>query len=86
MHEAEESPLLEVVTRKRLVMMQQAGKRLSGCVGDLRIVEISDSTLIVFLSGVYKWSINPSPIHTPSIVVTPKSYLCVYLPSIFMFK
>jgi hypothetical protein len=29
--EAEESPLLEVVTRERLVKTQQAGKRLSVC-------------------------------------------------------
>jgi hypothetical protein len=34
--EAEESPLLEAVTRERLVKTQQAGwKRLSGCCGDL---------------------------------------------------
>jgi hypothetical protein len=33
--EAEESPVLEAVARERLVKTQQAGKRLSGCYGDL---------------------------------------------------
>jgi hypothetical protein len=33
--EAEESPLLETVDRERLMKAQQAGKRLSGCCGDL---------------------------------------------------
>jgi hypothetical protein len=33
--EAEESPLLEGVVRERLVKIQQAGKRLSGCCDDL---------------------------------------------------
>jgi hypothetical protein len=38
--EAEDSPLLQAVVRERLVKTQQAGKRLSGCCGDLAIVEI----------------------------------------------
>jgi hypothetical protein len=33
--ETEESPLLEVIAREWLVKMQQAGKGLSGCVGNL---------------------------------------------------
>jgi hypothetical protein len=33
--EAEESPLLEAVARERLLKVQQAGKKLSGCYGDL---------------------------------------------------
>jgi hypothetical protein len=33
--EAEEFPLLEAVARERLMKTQQAGKRLSGCCGDL---------------------------------------------------
>jgi hypothetical protein len=44
--EAEESPLLEVVTRERLLKTRQARKRLSGCCWDLRIVEISSGTVI----------------------------------------
>jgi hypothetical protein len=44
--EAEEFPLLEVVARERLVKTQQVQKRLSGCCGDLWIVEISDSAVI----------------------------------------
>jgi hypothetical protein len=34
MCEAEESPILEAIAREQL-MTQQAGKRLSGCCGDL---------------------------------------------------
>jgi hypothetical protein len=33
--ELEESPLLEAVARERLMKIEQAGKRLSGCCGDL---------------------------------------------------
>jgi hypothetical protein len=33
--EAEESPLLEATAKQRLMKKQQAGKRLSGCCGDL---------------------------------------------------
>jgi hypothetical protein len=33
--EAEESPLLEAITKERLVKTQQASKRISGCCGDL---------------------------------------------------
>jgi Ser-tRNA(Ala) deacylase AlaX len=43
--EAEEPPLLEAVARERLVKTV-GWKRLSGCCGDLRIVEISDSAVI----------------------------------------
>jgi hypothetical protein len=35
---------------------QQAGKRLSGCCGDLWIVEISGGAVSC---RVYKWSVNP---------------------------
>jgi hypothetical protein len=44
--EAEESPLLDAVDRERLVKTQQDAKRLSGCCGELRIVEISDKAVI----------------------------------------
>jgi hypothetical protein len=33
--EAGESPLLEAVARERLIKIQQGGKRISGCCGDL---------------------------------------------------
>jgi hypothetical protein len=33
--EAEKPPLLEAVVRERLMKTQQAGKRLSGCCGNL---------------------------------------------------
>jgi hypothetical protein len=33
--EAEKSPLLEAVTRERLMKIQQARKRLSGCCSDM---------------------------------------------------
>jgi hypothetical protein len=51
--EAEESPLLEAVAKERLMKTQQAGKRLSGCCGDLWIVALSDSAVItcVCISG-----------------------------------
>jgi hypothetical protein len=45
-HEAEEFPLLEAVARERLVKTEQAGKGLSGCYGDLWIVEISSGAAI----------------------------------------
>jgi hypothetical protein len=45
-HEAEESPLIEVVARERLIKTRQSGKRLSGCCGDLQSVEINDSAVI----------------------------------------
>jgi hypothetical protein len=44
--EAEESPLLEAVTKERLVKKQQAGK---SC-GDLSIVEISGGIVIGSIS------------------------------------
>jgi hypothetical protein len=45
--EAEESPLLEAVTRERLVKTQTAvWKRLSGCCGDLWTVKISRGAVI----------------------------------------
>jgi hypothetical protein len=60
LRKAEESPLLEAVARKRLMKSQQAGKRHSGCCGDLKIVEINESAVITCSSSdVYKWSINP---------------------------
>jgi hypothetical protein len=43
--EAEESPLLEAITRERLVETQQAGKVFGRC-GDLGIVEISGGDVI----------------------------------------
>jgi hypothetical protein len=45
--EAEESPLLEAVTRERLLKTQQTGEMFSGCCGDLQNVEISDSAVII---------------------------------------
>jgi hypothetical protein len=73
--EAEESQLLEVVTRERLLKTQQAGKRLSWCCDDLWIVEISGDSVLTCSSDwcVYMWSINPftksNPVysHTPYI-------------------
>jgi hypothetical protein len=44
--EAEESSLLDAVARERLMKLQQAGKRCSGCYGDFKSVEISDSAVI----------------------------------------
>jgi hypothetical protein len=46
--EAEKSPLLEAVARERPMKAQQAGKGLSGCCGDLKRVEISDSVVITY--------------------------------------
>jgi hypothetical protein len=46
-------------------------KRLSGCCGELRRVEISGGGVLpVFPSGVNK---SNCPIHTPSIVIHPKT-------------
>jgi hypothetical protein len=56
--EDKESPLLEAVARERLMKTQQAGKRLSGCCGNLCRLAIA-LYLPVFPSRVYKWSINP---------------------------
>jgi hypothetical protein len=42
----EESLLLEAITRERLVKTQQAGKKLSRCCGDLKIVKISGGVVI----------------------------------------
>jgi hypothetical protein len=47
---AEESPLLEAIARERLMKRQQAGKRFSGCCGDLWIVEISGGAVIASTS------------------------------------
>jgi hypothetical protein len=44
--EAEESPLIEVVARERLVKTEQAEKRLSGSCDDFLIVEISGGAVI----------------------------------------
>jgi hypothetical protein len=53
MREAEESPQLEAVARKRLVNTQQAGKGLACAV---RIVEISDSAVLLIVpSRVVNW-------------------------------
>jgi hypothetical protein len=59
--EAEEFSLLGAVARERLVKI--AGwKTLSGCCGDLRIVEISGGTvMLVFPSGVNKSNIQSIP-------------------------
>jgi hypothetical protein len=43
---AEKSPLLEAVTRKRMVKTQQAEKRLRVCCGDLLIVESMGGAVI----------------------------------------
>jgi hypothetical protein len=67
MREAAESPLLEAVTRERLV--KTAGwKRLSECCGDLWIVEISDGAVIGCGSESYAKVVNKSNIQsiTPS--------------------
>jgi hypothetical protein len=58
--EAEESPLLEAVTRERLMKTQQAGKPLACAVV---ISKVRRSAMAMYLrvvpSCVYKWSINP---------------------------
>jgi hypothetical protein len=61
--EAEESPLLEPVARERL-MTQQAGKRLSGCCGDLWSVEISDGDVITCSSESCVYTVNKSNRHS----------------------
>jgi hypothetical protein len=48
--EAEESPLLEAFVRERLVKAQEAEKMLSGCCGDLWIVEIRGGAVIACIS------------------------------------
>jgi hypothetical protein len=45
-HEAEESSLLEAVSRERLMKIKQARKRLSRCCGNLWIMEISGGAVI----------------------------------------
>jgi hypothetical protein len=77
---AEESSLLEVVVRERLLNTQQAGKSLSVCFSNLWNVEISSGTVIKRSSnGVYNWSIIPLtnlyPVyfHTPKYVPIPIS-------------
>jgi hypothetical protein len=45
--ETEESPLLETVARERLLKTQQAGKRLTGCRGDLWIVSLVNEFLSI---------------------------------------
>jgi hypothetical protein len=67
--EAEESILLEAVTRERLVKTQQAGKSLSWCRGDLWIVKIRVAMkLLAVPRRVYKWQINlfanPNPVYS----------------------
>jgi hypothetical protein len=62
--EAEESALLEAVDRERLLKTQQAGKRLSGCCGDLRSVEISDSVVITCSSDWCIQVVNKSNIQS----------------------
>jgi hypothetical protein len=72
--EAEESPLLEAVARERLVKTQQAGRRLSGCCGDLWIVGIGDGSVIACSTKSCKWSLNPftnsSPVYSHSYYLT----------------
>jgi hypothetical protein len=56
--EAKGSPLLEAVARERLLKTQQAGKRLSGCCGDLWIVEISGGAVITCSSESCVWVVK----------------------------
>jgi hypothetical protein len=44
--ESEDSPVLESITRERMMKIQQAVKRFSGCCVDLCIVEISGDAVI----------------------------------------
>jgi hypothetical protein len=64
--EVEESPLLVAIAREWLVKTQQAGKGLASAV--VRICEVWKLSIafwmLVVLSGVYKWSINPCPIYS----------------------
>jgi hypothetical protein len=56
---AEESLLLEAVTRERLLKTQQAGKFREGC-GDLWIAEIIGGAVIACsYESCVEWSINP---------------------------
>jgi hypothetical protein len=73
---AEESPLLEAVARERL--LKTAGWiRLSGCCGDLRVVEIAMVLqLLVVTSGVCKWSVNPFT--NPNPVSSHAYYVIIY--------
>jgi hypothetical protein len=86
--EVEEFPLLQDVARERLTKIQQAGKRLRGCCGDLWIVEISGGAVVP--SCVYKWSVNPNPVYSYTPICNDilcesyaldgcKSYICTTL-------
>jgi hypothetical protein len=68
--EVEDSPLLETVTKKRLVKTKQAGKD-SVCCSELYVVEISDGAVITCsyesCGEVVNKTIQQSK--TPSIVI-----------------
>jgi hypothetical protein len=73
--EAEESPLLEAVTRELPVKTQQAGNGLAGVV---MICELWRSPMALWLlivpSRVYKWSINTFTNRNPVSIITSKSW------------
>jgi hypothetical protein len=45
--EAEESPLLEAITRERMVKIQQARRDLARTVGICEVWKISDSVIVI---------------------------------------
>jgi hypothetical protein len=56
--EAEEYPFIETVTRERLLKIQQEGKGLSGCCGDLYSLEIRDGSVITWSSELCEYVVN----------------------------
>jgi hypothetical protein len=67
--EAKESPLLEAVTRKRLVKTLQAGEDLVLAAVICEVWRLAVALLLLVLpSRVYKWSIypisNPNPVYS----------------------
>jgi hypothetical protein len=78
--EDEESPLLEVIARQRLMKTQQDGKRLSVCCGDLWIVEIGGGAVIACSTKSCKWSQNPFINSNP--VYSHYYYLTIFFQTI----
>jgi hypothetical protein len=71
--EAEESPLLEVITRERLVKTQQAGEGLRSAVLICKIWRLAMAlNYLQFRVTVCKGLINP--IYNPNLVIVPTYY------------
>jgi hypothetical protein len=72
--EIEEAPMLEAVTRERLVKTQQAGKGMEGALVICELWKLAVALLLLVLSSrVYKSSINPFINPNPVSSHTPKS-------------